>query len=204
MRGNLGTSVVTLSIALLLAGLSQTVAADEREFHIGPASNYPNQTAAGLQIGAEAFAKEEQEKLAFGKKSDLRRNGILPVLVVVDNKGKKAVDLRDIEVNLMSNDGQRATSIPPDQLSQTKKVYRRNIPTGIPIPIPQRKKTSMSSPDIFVRAFSARVVPPGDSASGFFYFKAQPELANKVYVNGLREVGSAREIMYFEFSIDRP
>jgi hypothetical protein len=47
------------------------------------------------------------------------------------------------------------------------------------------------------------VLPPGESASGFFYFEAAPESGDKLYLSGMREAGSARELMYFEFALDQ-
>ena len=50
------------------------------------------------------------------------------------------------------------------------------------------------------RAFVAKMLPPGDSASGFFYdFEARPESGDSIYLNGLHEGRSGKEIMYFEF-----
>jgi hypothetical protein len=43
------------------------------------------------------------------------------------------------------------------------------------------------------------MLPPGDSASGFFYFEARPESGDSIYLNGLHEARSGKEIMYFEF-----
>jgi hypothetical protein len=46
------------------------------------------------------------------------------------------------------------------------------------------------------------MLPPGDSASGFFYFEARSEPSDKLYVNGMREARSGKEIMYFEFPLE--
>jgi len=51
------------------------------------------------------------------------------------------------------------------------------------------------------RAFAAKMLPPGDSASGFFYFEARPEVGDKIYLNGLRDARSGEEILYFEFPL---
>ena len=44
-------------------------------------------------------------KPVFGKKADLVRYGILPVLLVVQNDRKQSLDLQDIEVHLEASDG---------------------------------------------------------------------------------------------------
>ena len=45
----------------------------------------------------------------------------------------------------------------------------------------------MNSPEIVMRSFAAKMLPPGDSASGFFYFEAKSETGDQLYVNGMRE-----------------
>ncbi len=47
------------------------------------------------------------------------------------------------------------------------------------------------------------MLPPGDTASGFFYFEAKPESGDSVYVNGLRDARSGKEVMYFEFELKK-
>jgi hypothetical protein len=46
------------------------------------------------------------------------------------------------------------------------------------------------------------MIAPGDSASGFFYFKGKPEKGDKIYINGLQEMPSGHDITFFEFPFE--
>ena len=72
----------------------------------------------------------------------------------------------------------------------------------LPNPLP-RKKNPLNAPQIVERAFAAKMLPPGDSTSGFFYFEAKPEPGDKLYLNGLRDTRSGQEILYFEFRVGK-
>jgi hypothetical protein len=66
-----------------------------------------------------------------------------------------------------------------------------------------KRKNPLAAPEITDRAFGAKVIAPGDSASGFFYFEAKPESGDKLYVNGLRDARSGQDLLYFEFTLTK-
>jgi hypothetical protein len=183
---------------VLLLGVAS--GADE-PFKPGPAASYAHQTSGPVTIGAKPYNKEELTESAFGKKLDLLKYGVLPVLVVVENKGKEPVDLQNVEVSLVASDGRHAIAVSPDDLVHLGSPAKRPGIKQTPIPMP-KKKNPMNSPEIVMRSFSARMLPPGDSASGFFYFEAKSERGDKLYVNGMREARSGKDIMYFEFPLE--
>ncbi len=191
---------VISSITFGVLALTSLFGADE-PFKPGPAASYAHQTSGPVTIGAKPYNKEELTESAFGKKVDPLKYGVLPVLVVVENKGKEAVDLQNLEVSLVASDGRHAPAVGPEDLAHLGSPTKRPGIKQTPIPMP-KKKNPMNSPDIVVRAFSAKMLPPGDSASGFFYFEARPERGDKLYVNGMREARSGTEIMYFEFPLE--
>jgi hypothetical protein len=182
--------------ALALAGAS------DRGFQAGPASDYAHQSAEKVTIGAKAYNTEELTAEAFGKKADLLKYGVLPVLVVVENNREKAIDLRDLEVSLVGADGRHVTSMNPEDIPFLARHGRKAPPVQAPIPLP-KKGNPLNAPEIVTRAFSARMLPPGDSASGFFYFEARSEPGDKLYLNGMRDARSQQEILYFEFALER-
>ena len=51
------------------------------------------------------------------------------------------------------------------------------------------------------RAMSAKILPPGESASGFFYFQTIMQPGSMIYLNGLYEAASGKEIFYFELPL---
>lgn len=191
---------VISSITFGMLGLSLVLGADE-PFKSGPATSYPHQTSGPVTIGAKPYNKQELTENAFGKKLDLLKYGVLPVLVVVENKSKEAVDLQNLEVSLVAADGRHASAVSPDDLIHLGSPTKRPGIKQTPIPMP-KKKNPMNSPDLVTRAFSAKMLPPGDSASGFFYFEAKSEPGDKLYVNGMREARSGKEIFYFEFPLE--
>jgi len=197
-----GTRFVILSISLL-AAVTVLASADDKPFQVGPASGYAHQSSNQVTVGAKPYDNEELTAEAFGKKTDLLKYGVLPVLVVIENKRQKALDLRDIEVSLVAADGRHAEPVNPEDIpflgSHAKRPTVKPYP---PIPLP-KKKNPLNTPEIAMRAFAAKIVPPGDSASGFFYFEARPEAGDKLYLNGVRDARTQEEIIYFEFPLDR-
>lgn len=181
--------------------ITATAATEDKAFQPRPASEYAHQSSGDVTVGAKPYNNEELTAEAFGKKTDLLRYGVLPVLVVIQNKRQKALDLRDIQVSLVASDGRHAEPVSPEDLpflaSHTKPPSVKPYP---PIPLP-KKKNPLNTPELVIRAFAAKMLPPGDSASGFFYFEARPEAGDKLYLNGIRDARTQEEIFYFEFPL---
>jgi hypothetical protein len=195
-----GTRFVISSIALGLLLPASAGAGAENTFRAGAASDYAHQSGEKITIGAKAYNTEELTTEAFGKKTDLLKYGVLPVLVVIENKRPKALDLRDLEVNLVASDGRHASAVAPEDIPSLGRHAKRPG-VGPRPPISFSKKNPLNNSIIVERAFAAKMLPPGDSASGFFYFEASSEAGDKLYLNGLREAGSGEQILYFEFPL---
>jgi hypothetical protein len=195
------TRFVISSIAFAVAAAVAGTSAEDKPFRAGTASDYAHQTSEQVTIGAKSYNTEELTAEAFGKKTDLLKYGVLPVLVVIENKRQKTLDLRNLEVNLVAADGRHAGPVSPEDIPFLGK--RSKTPTMNPVPNPlPKKKNPLNAPQIVERAFAAKMLPPGDSTSGFFYFEARPEPGDKLYLNGLRDTPSGKEILYFEFGLD--
>jgi hypothetical protein len=193
---------VISSIAFAVTAAVVGTSAEDKPFRAGAASDYAHQTSEQVTIGAKSYNTEELTAEAFGKKTDLLKYGVLPVLVVIENKRQKTLDLRNLEVNLVAADGRHAGPVSPEDIPFLGK--RSKTPTINPVPNPlPKKKNPLNAPQIVERAFAAKMLPPGDSTSGFFYFEAKPEPGDKLYLNGLRDTPSGKEILYFEFRLDR-
>ena len=173
----------------------------DKPFQAGPAKDYAHQSSGEVTVGAKSYDNEQLTTEAFRKKTDLLRYGVLPVLVVIENKREKALDLRDIEVSLVAADGRHAEPVSPENVPfLASHVKPPSVKPYPPIPLP-KKKNPLNTPEIVMRAFAAKVVPPGDSASGFFYFEARPEAGDKLYLNGVRDARTQEDIIYFEFPL---
>ena len=195
------TRLVTSSIAFIAALGAIAAARSSADFKAGRAAEYAHQSSDQVTIGAKAYDKPELIAQAFGKKTDLLKYGVLPVLVVIENDRSKTLDLRDMEVNLVAADGRHAPAVNPEDIPFLGNP-RRGQGTQVPMPVPlPRKRNPLTGPEIVSRAFAAKMLPPGDSASGFFYFEAKPERGDKLYLNGLRETPSGQDILYFEFPL---
>jgi hypothetical protein len=196
------TRFVISSIALAVGAAVVGTSAEDKPFRAGAASDYAHQTSEQVTIGAKSYDTQELTAEAFGKKTDLLKYGVLAVLVVIENKRQKTLDLRNLEVNLVAADGRHAGPVSPEDIPFLGK--RSKTPTMNPVPNPlPKKKNPLNAPQIVERAFAAKMLPPGDSTSGFFYFEARPEAGDKLYLNGLRDTPSGKEILYFEFGLDR-
>jgi hypothetical protein len=196
------TRFVISSIALAVGAAVVGTSAEDKPFRAGAASDYAHQTSEQVTIGAKSYDTQELTAEAFGKKADLLKYGVLAVLVVIENKRQKTLDLRNLEVNLVAADGRHAGPVSPEDIPFLGK--RSKTPTMNPVPNPlPKKKNPLNAPQIVERAFAAKMLPPGDSTSGFFYFEARPEAGDKLYLNGLRDTLSGKEILYFEFGLDR-
>jgi hypothetical protein len=183
--------------------LTVAVSAAEKSFQAGRATDYAHQQSDHVTLGAKSFDTEEQTAEVFGKKADLLKYGIVPVLVVVENGGDRSVDLQDMKVSLVSSDGRHVDAMNPDDLQfQGKHKHPTVGPMPrLPVSLP-KKGNPLASPEVADRAFSAKMLPPKDSANGFFFFEARPEPGDKLYVTGIRDARSGEEIMYFEFPLD--
>jgi hypothetical protein len=195
------TRFVISSIALAVGAAVVGTSAEDKPFRAGAASDYAHQTSEQVTIGAKSYDTQELTAEAFGKKADLLKYGVLAVLVVIENKRQKTLDLRNLEVNLVAADGRHAGPVSPEDIPFLGK--RSKTPTMNPVPNPlPKKKNPLNAPQIVERAFAAKMLPPGDSTGGFFYFEARPEPGDKLYLNGLRDTPSGKEILYFEFGLD--
>jgi hypothetical protein len=47
------------------------------------------------------------------------------------------------------------------------------------------------------------MLPPGETASGFFYFQATHRPGATLYLTGIKEAGTQRDLFYFEIPLDR-
>lgn len=168
----------------------------EQSFRPGPPDQYPHQRNGDVTVGAQPFDSLAMTKPVFGKKADLVRYGILPVLLVVENQGKEALDLQNIEVQLETSDGRHVIALDPQEVPFVALGQQRS--PGEKSPLSRNKKSPLDIPEIAQWAFSGKTLPGGQKASGFFYFRAQVEQGMKMYVSGMAERPSGKQVLYFE------
>lgn len=188
--------VLSISIAAALAGYN--LAADkEARFTAEPAARYPHQTVAKVTIGVQAFVSEQATRPAFGKKSPYKE-GILPVLVVIQNDSAKAIRVEDMKVQYQGPDRSRVAATPAADVKYLGGARKPNVAIGPTGPKISRRKGPLDTWEIEGRAFSAKMIPPGESASGFFYFQTGYQKGASLYLTGLTEADTGNELFYFE------
>ncbi len=187
------------AVIALLSITSGFAAGADKTFQAGAPEQYAHQAGEQVVVGAKAFESAEQTKPVFGKKVDLNRYGVLPVLLVIKNNRSKALDLNGLEVKLVPKAGQSVIPIEPGDVASIAKPAKS--PDVSPSRIPHIRKDSMDSLAIVENAFMAKIVPPGQQVSGFFYFQAHPEPSLKFLVQGIFERASGKQIVYFEIPL---
>ncbi len=195
--------VLFAATAILLA---QDKDKDNARFNAGTVADYQTkQTVDQVTIAASPFLNDEETHRAFGKKLNPNKEGILPVLVVIQNGRGEALFLENMKVELLTPDRQRMEATPASDVRYLGGADRPKVTPG-PIPGQQRvsrKKNPLATWEIEGRAFSARMLPAKESASGFFYFQAPFRPGMQLYVTGLREASTGKDLFYFEIPLDQ-
>lgn len=168
-----------------------------------PAHSYPNrQTIDRVTVAADVFETEEKGKAAFGKVNPYQY-GVLPVLVVIRNDTEQALSLTGMQLEYIAPDRSNIEPTPAPEVpyitgNRKRKVIQNPIPTGIPT---IKGKNPLGAPEIQQRAFAAKMLPPGDSAHGFFYFQTVHRNGSRLFLRGVTEAASKRELFYFEIEL---
>ena len=177
---------------------------DHDTLAIGPASSYTyKQTSEGVTIAADVYETGDKVKEAFGKHNPYDY-GVLPILVVIENHSSKAIRAERLDVEYTMPGHGRVEATPAGEL---KYIHGVRQPRANPAPIPglpgvgKSKQSPLAEWQIEGRAFSAKMIPPGDSASGFFYFQTGHRSGSTLYLSGLTDAASGHELLYFVFPL---
>jgi hypothetical protein len=193
-------------IALLSIAAASGGEKEKAPFKPGPVESYPfRQTIQGVTIAAAPFYSQPDVGEAFGK-LDPTRYGVLPILIVIRNGSDKAIALDKLKLEFVTPDRE---SIEPTPANEVRYIRGARRPDAVTIPIPgmpprvSRKKNPLDAWEIEGRAFAARMLPPKESASGFFYFQAFYRTGCELFLRGLREAATGQELFYFEIPLDK-
>jgi hypothetical protein len=197
--------LILLSIAVL--GLAVAAAdKDKARFAPGRAETYAaHQTTDKVTIAAVPFVADDRIHLAFDKVNP-NKYGVLPVLVVMDNGTGKALRL-DLKAEFISADGMHLDATPAEDviyIDGVRKPPKIFNPNPVAVAFPKRdKKGPLNVWEIPGRAFTAKLLPPGESASGFFYFQTAHEPGARLYLTGVQDAATGRDYFYFEVPMDK-
>jgi hypothetical protein len=184
-------------LALFMSIAAAFAADKEPAFHAPAAGSMPHtQTAAPLTVGVDPYVSGEKLKAAFGKLVPATY-GVLPVLVVIQNDGKNTIRLENLHAEYV-NRNTRVDATSARDVRYAKAPSRPNIALG---PLGHSKKNPLDAWEIEGRAFAAKMLPPGNTASGFFYFQVDLEAGATIYLSGLSEAETGKQLLYFEIPL---
>ncbi len=191
-------ALVLLTSAALLPGQKKS-----DKFAPGPAASYPaKQTNDRVTVAAAAYNTEELAHQAFGK-LDPNQYGVLPVLVIIQNDTDEALKLDHVQVEYTGADGRHLEATPAADVQTLGGANRPSVRPPTSIPLPRKNKTPLNVWEVEGHSFAAKMIPTHESASGFFYFQTSYQSGAKFYLTGLKQAASGKDILYFEFPLDK-
>ena len=172
-------------------------------FKPGPPESLPqHQTNDKVIIGVEPYQSGEKVKLAFGK-LDPYAYGVLPVLVVIRNDSGKAINVDHLRAEYVGPNRDRVYATAAKDVRYLKGPDRPNFidgPGGNAKVL--KKKNPLDAWEIEGRALTAQMIPAGNTASGFLYFQTGMQKGATIYITGLVEAGSGKELLFFEIPLN--
>ena len=182
------------------------MAADKKDdkFSPGPASSYATkQTNDNVTVAAVAYNTEELAHTAFGKLNP-NQYGVLPVLVIIQNDTDKALKLDAVMTEYTGPDNRHVEATPASDVQTLGGPPKApKVPDGNPLPRLKKYKNPLNTWEIEGRAFAARMLPPHESASGFFYFQTNARPGSTLYLTGIKEAATGKDIFFFEVPLDK-
>jgi len=184
--------------------IAAAFAADKEtdKFEVRPAADYrARQTNAKVTIAVQVFVSDDDARLPFGKNNPYKY-GVLPVLVVIQNDSAQAVSLEQMKVEYVTAYHSRIFTTPARDVRFVNGPQKPNVNIGPTGPkLGKQKKNPLAEWEIEGRAFAAKMLPPGQSASGFFYFQTGFMRSSNLQVSGLKDAKSGEELFYFEIPL---
>ncbi len=149
---------------------------------------------------------DEETREAFEKVNPYRY-GILPVLIVMQNDGPDAIRVDHLKVTYTLPDHTRIEATPAQDLRFLRGAATPRAapgPTG-GIKLKKAPKNPLAEWGIEGRAFAAKMLPAGQSASGFVYFQiSHSSQAATVSLDGFVNAVTGKELYYFEIPMSGP
>ena len=186
----------------LFMSITAALAADKEQAFQAPtaANTAHHQTVSQVTIGAETYAAGDKVRAAFGRLVPYDY-GVLPVLAVIQNDSHETIRLDQMKAEYVGPNS-RVTATPPGDVQFARAPHRPDLGAGPKMPIPIKKKNPLGAWEIQGRALNAQMVVAGQSASGFLYFQTQVQNGATIYLTGLTEARSGKELFYFEIPVE--
>ena len=171
-------------------------------FKAAPAASYAHrQSNDKVTIAAEPYLSDEKQKAAFGKLR-LTDWDVVPMLIVIQNDSGKTIALDRMRVQFVGPNRKVVDATPAREVKFLYGPRRPGVITGPKGPVPLKlKKNPLDVWEVEGRAFSAEMLPAGQSAFGFYYFQSTMHADASVLVDGLSEAGTGKQLLYFEIPL---
>lgn len=196
---------MALKRLILLTSVAVALAADKDKpkLEVNAAASYPHHmTSQGLTIAAVPYETEEQTKAAFGK-ANPNAQGVLPVLLVIENASPNTIRLERMKLEYTAQGGIRIENTPANEVKYLRGAREPKMTPGPTVGGVHvgRNKNPLAEWEIEGRAFTAKMIPPNDKASGFVYFRTGSRGGAQLVVSGLRDAKTNEELFFFEIPL---
>lgn len=208
MRVLFTISALLLSLFALAAWCGGAPNANDvvQPFRPAPAPAWPSHQGIGeVTFATVRYESDADTRPVFGK-VNLNEYGVLPVLLIIDNKSNQGLLLDLMKVQFMAPGGIRLDPTAPKDLPYLIGPKRPNSGPSYPSPIPFKKKKLNPLAEVAIdsRAWGAKNLLPGESAHGFFYFQTEWRRNSYIYINGIREARTLKDVFFAEVPMDNP
>jgi len=194
-----------MPVLVFAAGVTAAWAIDKDKARFTPPaidSVETRQTNDGVMIAAVPYNTESLASQAFGKLNPYQY-GILPVLVMIRNDSKQTLKLETMRIEYIDKSRERVEATPAGEVKYSRSPKR---PSYSPSPIPGVRigggKNPLANSVIEERAFTAKMLPPGENAWGFVYFQTGHRSGSHIYLTGIEQAPSGKELFYFDVPLD--
>jgi hypothetical protein len=121
----------------------------------------------------------------------------------MQNDGTTAIRLEKVHFQYELPDHSKVDATPASDVKYSQGPNKPKVYTG---PLGGVKVSKAKSPlsafEIESRAFVAKIIPPGQSVSGFVYFETDVSSAGaSIYISGLENALTGKELYYFEIPL---
>lgn len=166
------------------------------------------QTVSDVTVYVDEYATKAKSEKTFDM--DLRDDGVLPLLVTLQNGGKQAVDVKTMDIVLRDGANNLKLLTPEEAATKAKKsAAGRAIGWSLIVPIISipiaatasvmhtNKVNRQIMEDFTAKSFASETVSPGKEKSGFLFFdvdKLRSEFAGLVLEMKMKIDGAAEPV----------
>jgi hypothetical protein len=121
---------------------------------------------------------------------------------VIHNGGKQTLQLKGMRIEYVTPG---RTRIEPTPAADAPFITGPDRPKPVYGPTGRAKIKGKKNPfkdgQLEQREFAAKMIPPGETVSGFFYFQSEVRPGAQFYLTGITEAGTGKEVFYFDIPL---